>query len=138
MIRQTKSSLVLCGSNTMGCHSMVFSTLNITYSQVCGQLLSYQKGTPDAFEPYIANNQLRLNDSYVDGVSITYGTITRKHIWTFANGMSLKDLETKSSDFLCPCNNGSNVQPPLFAGNDYYCETGANTNGNFRSDFFSQ
>ena len=119
MIRQIKSGLVLCGSNTTGCHSMVFSTLNISCSQVCGRLLGYQKGTPDAFEPYIANNQLRLYDSYVDRVSITYGTITRKHIWTFANGMSLKDLETKSSDFLCPCNNDSNVQPPPFVGNNY-------------------
>ena len=50
----TLSGLTLCGRNgPAGCQSTVFSTLGQNYSQVCGQLRGYQRGTPDAFfQPY--------------------------------------------------------------------------------------
>ena len=125
------SGLTLCGRNTSeyvvtttqggGCQGTVFSTSGFNYSRVCGQLLGYQFGTPDAFLPYHADNNKTINDGYVDGVSITYGSAPRKHIWTNANGRDLQDSKS-----MCPCNNDSNLQVPPYVGTDYYCETGAN------------
>ena len=59
---------------------------------------------------------------YVDGVSITYGSNPRQHIWTYAGGWYLLVYS-----YGCPCDNGSSVSPPpSFVGNDYYCESGLN------------
>ena len=104
-----------------GCQSTVFSTLGLSYSQVCGQLRGYQRGTPNAFHPYYGNPSLTIDSEYVDGVSITYGSAPRKNIWTYANGLNLVYSGGIQSN--CPCNDG--VSPP-FVGSDYYCETGDN------------
>ena len=101
-----------------GCQSTVFSTLGLSYSQVCGQLRGYQRGTPNAFHPYYGNPSLTIDSVYVDGVSITYGSAPRKNIWTYANGLNLVYSGGIQSN--CPCNDG--VSPP-FVGSDYYCET---------------
>ena len=91
LTQTTLSGLTLCGRNgPAGCQSTVFSTLGLNYSQVCGQLRGYQRGTPDAFYPYYANPSRTIDSVYVDGVSITYGSPSRKHIWTYANGLNLR------------------------------------------------
>ena len=120
LTQRTISGLALCGANTtlVGCRSTVFSTLGLSYSQVCGQVRGYQFYAPaDAFR------SVSIDSAYVDGVSITYGTAPRKHIWTYANG---NNLDTGNHN--CPCNNGSSAIPPLYVGSDYYCETGNNNN----------
>ena len=89
--------------------------------QVCGQLRGYQHGTPDAFFP---NPSRTIDDLYVDGVSITYGSPSRKHIWTYANGVNLMFFGVPQ--FNCPCNDVNRHVPPPFVGSDYYCETGDN------------
>ena len=127
------SGLRLCGMSGSGCKGTVFSTLGLSYSHVCGQLRGYQHGTPDAFEQYNANNSLKLTDYYVEGFSITYGTAVVKHIWTYANGISLQYTNPK---YECPCNNGSTAQVPPYVGNDYYCETGYNELGHPSFSFF--
>ena len=127
------SELRLCGQNSSGCQETVFSTLGIGYSQVCGQLRGYQDGAPDAFLAYNENNNFTINEAYVDGVSITYGGPATKHIWTYANGLSLQRDEQPTT--LCPCTDGSTAQVPPYVGNDYYCETGYNNNG-FNHSFF--
>ena len=120
----TLSGLTLCGRNgPVGCQSTVFSTLGLNYSQVCGQLRGYQYGSPDALDPYLANTSLTIDSVYVDGVSITYGSAPRKHIWTYANGVNLVH---PTPQFNCPCNTGNAVVTPPFVGSDYYCETGDN------------
>ena len=121
LTQTTLSGLILCGRNGAGCKSTVFSTLGLNYSQVCGQLRGYQYGTPDAFRYYSSNPSLTINSAYVDGVSITYGSAPRKHIWTYANGVNLMHAHPQSN---CPCNNG--LVAPSFVGSDYYCETGDN------------
>ena len=63
-----------------------------------------------------------IDEVYVDGVSITYGSTLRKHIWTYASGL---DLGFHSTEFGCPCNNDNMQQVPPYVGSDYYCETGA-------------
>ena len=129
LTQTTLSGLTLCGRNGSGCQSTVFSTLGQNYSQVCGQLRGYQRGTPDAFHSYyssLMNTPKTINNGYVDGVSITYGSPSRKHIWTYANGVNLVHALSNNSN--CPCNDGSGLVPPPFVGSDYYCETGDNDN----------
>ena len=82
-----------------GCFGTTYSTLGLSYSQVCGQARGYHYGTPDAFYTYIHDDQT-INGDYVDGLSITYGsTSARKHIWTYAAGA----LQTTATDCDCPC-----------------------------------
>ena len=119
LTQKNMSGLTLCGQNATGCQATFFSALGLSYSRVCGQLQGYQFATPDAFAPYLDNNN--LNDIYVDGVSITYDTTSPKHIWTYAVGFSL-NLGVN----VCPCNSGSTAQVPPYVGSDYYCETGNN------------
>ena len=64
------------------------------YNKVCGQAVGYQKGSPDSFQP-----PDDINSYYVDGMSITYGS-PRKHIWTYAVGIS-DDYNYPS--YNCPC-----------------------------------
>ena len=123
LTQKTLSGLTLCGQNGSVCQSTVFSTLGLNYSQVCGQLRGYQRGTPDAFGPYLANPSLTIDSVYVDGVSITYGSASRKHIWTYAIGVNLVNPTPQHN---CPCNTNNSVVPPPFIGSDYYCETGDN------------
>ena len=126
------SNLTLCGQNgNSGCQSTTFSSLSISYSQVCGQLRGYQYGNTDAFAPYNWKNtfpDITNSQGYFEGASITYGTaMSRKHIWTYANGVSLRF--NADPTFLCPCNTGSTAVVPPYVGSDYYCETGNNGEG---------
>ena len=45
-----ESGVRACGRNSSvgGCNSVTFSTYGISYSQVCGRVLGYQYGSPDA------------------------------------------------------------------------------------------
>ena len=125
LTQATLSGLTLCGRNgPAGCQSTVFSTLGLNYSQVCGQLRGYQRGTPDAFRSYYLNPSLTIDSVYVDGVSITYGSAPRKHIWTYANGLNLVHATDLRNN--CPCSENNIRDLPPFVGSDYYCETGDN------------
>ena len=113
----------LCGINSdgRGCSSTIFDVHGIGYSQVCGKIIAYQDASTDAFT---GDNSLEGN--YVDGISLTYGSNPRKHIWTFA--AALDEVGT-ASVYNCPCTNihqaASATQPPSFVGNDYFCDTGS-------------
>ena len=65
-----------------------------------------------------------IDMSYVDGVSLTHGSSSRQHIWTFASAINEDELNTDSK---CPCTNTaiSNMVPPRpsFVGYDYFCDT---------------
>ena len=132
LTQRTFSGLTLCGRNSAGCQSTVFSALRLAYSQVCGQLRGYQFRAPDAFHYSLFNPSVSIDNVYVDGASITYGSAPRKHIWTYAAG---RNLLTGSSR--CPCNTGSVLHPPPFVGSDYYCETGDNDDTCCESILFS-
>ena len=77
---------------------MLFSDLsvNTTYSHVCGYARGYQYHTMDAFW----RSPIRtINDSYIDGLSITHGN-PRKPLWTLAVGNTeLSSLHTKLVNF---------------------------------------
>ena len=122
-----------CGrpANATGrtCYSVFFQSLS--YSQVCGRIVGYQVGQPQAF--FLKNIGLpqTINGPYVDGVSLTYGN-PRQHIWTFAVPIQ----ENFDRHFLCPCNDNSSVRVPSYVGNDYFCETGVPTGQTFQNSVF--
>ena len=100
-------------------YSVMFPTQGIPYSQVCGRIIGYQIGQPQAF---ILGENRTIDGRYVDGVSLTYGS-PRQHIWTFAN--ALDEVGAGNDDSRCTCTDSSRPNtPPSFVGNDYFCETG--------------
>lgn len=101
-----------------GCDSSVFTVNQIPYTEVCGRATGIQIGTVDGF---LDDNPMRSIDTvYIDGISLTYGSNPRSHIWSFA--ASLSEVFTT-----CPCSNGSVNAPPPFVGTNYFCEAGATT-----------
>ena len=60
-------------SQTSTCDSAIFP-VNGMYSRVCGQVLAYMRGDPDAFLNSIIGYK-SIDHSYVDGVSVTYGAV---------------------------------------------------------------
>ncbi|XP_065914398.1 uncharacterized protein [Dysidea avara] len=105
-------------SDDDGCYSAQFSTHQVPYSRVCGMVIGYQKGSTDAFQP--SSNS--IDDPYVDGVSITYGT-PRKHIWTYALGYN-----EAGGIYSCPCAVSGGPLPPSFVHENYYCESASYSN----------
>ena len=106
----------LCGRSSFGCASTFFSTYGLNYTKVCVKIRGYQFWSIDA--SLVQSNSIDSTYMYVDGISITYGSNPRQHIWTYAAGED--DFEAGSDD--CPCNTGSSVVVPDFVSNDYYCE----------------
>ena len=106
--------------STGGCSSINFITLGVEYSNVCGRVIGYQYGTPEAF-----TSSISVDFDYVDGVSLTHGD-PRQHIWTFA--VAQGELNTNPSSN-CPCTNTNQsaqaTPPPATVGNDYFCDTGS-------------
>ena len=106
-------------------YSLVFPVQGVQYSQVCGKIIGYQKGSVDAFLAYIHSGQTSIDSSYVDGISLTYGTSPRKHIWTF---VAVLHEYNSHPDNVCPCTNTRNSPPPAvpdFVEHDYFCDTGS-------------
>ena len=106
----------VCGlpTNSTGtCWSRKFHTKGISYTQICGGVLGYQKGTTDGIR-----NNTSIDSPYLDGVSITRGS-PRKHVWSYIAGLNSNVANS------CPCSTDSNVIAPNFVGNHYYCESGS-------------
>ena len=113
-----------CGRQSSGCQSVKFPSYSISYSQVCGRVTGYQKGSPDAVAQYSSNGN--IDGAYVDGVSLTRGS-PRQHIWTFIAALQENSFASNGVTE-CPCASNSPVRPPSFVGNDYFCESGNPTN----------
>ena len=99
--------------------SISLPTNGISYTQICGRVKGYQKGSTDAIAPNSQHNN--INSYYLDGVSITRGT-PREHVWSFISGV----FSTRVHNSNCPCNTNAfqanYVQS--FIGDNYYCESG--------------
>jgi len=120
-----------CGRSSSDHETVTFSSRGLNYSRVCGTVIGYQQGTPDAFsysDSHIAT--VNIDQNYVDGVSVTYTPrLNRVHIWTFAAGLA-NSIDYRGSRS-CPCSNTGNsyeTKIPAFVGNDYFCEAGNETN----------
>ena len=101
--------------------------VGVSYSKVCGRLIAYQVGTPDAYSPYFSDG--------FDGIMLTYGT-SEENIWNFI--AALRENYTYP-DRVCTCFNPEDhriLVPPPFIGNHYFCDTGAVVS--IHSTFYSQ
>ena len=117
-------------AGSRSCYSAMFPTQGIQYSQVCGRIIGYQSGEPQAF----TNSGGRIDEQYVDGVSLTYGS-PRQHIWTFVNALQEAQGFSESK---CPCTNTNEqgiINISSFIGNDYFCETGAPPDQSYNSSW---
>ena len=118
--KATQSNVSFCrvaSDNIWTCSSAKFSTNGISYQRVCGRARGYQKGATWAF--YGTYRNRKINEVYASGLSTTYSSNPRQHIWTFAS-----DYGGTKFHVNCPCNNGR-YPPASFVGNNYYCESGS-------------
>jgi hypothetical protein len=112
----------------------MFPTQGTQYSQVCGRIIGYQVGQPQAFVLENNNQPQTIDGPYVDGVSLTYGS-PRQHIWTFAN--ALDEAGALDGTSRCSCTDSSRPNTsPSFVGDDYFCETGVPPGQGFTNSFF--
>jgi len=107
----------LCLGYVAGCVSAHFYVKGVSYEHICGQAKGYQKGHTNAYQSRLQS----IDKAYVDGISITIGS-PRKHVWTYAVGLS--DDYNYGGHSNCPCATYPGPSPPAFVGNDYYCESG--------------
>ena len=114
----------------IGCHSTIFTTYNTSFYKICGQMRGYQKGNTNAFG-FVAGDSIDV--AYVDGVSITLGD-PRKHVWTYAIGVS--DSGAQPDHRYCPCAAIRGFDPPSFVSDHYYCESG-DTGGNNERAYYT-
>ena len=124
---QTRSSEPrrLCGRSSSGgsCESVTYSTFGMNYSHVCGRVIGYENGTPDAFHN---SGSQTIEGYYVDGISLTHGPPgSRQHIWTFVAGL-VENNPSRYPQWSCPCADRATALSlvPSFVGNDYFCESG--------------
>ena len=104
-----------------GCSQITYPTYGTQYQRVCGRITAYQKGTPDAFYNHYSHNS-SISSTYVDGVSITHGSL-KHHIWTFAAAND----ELRADQWRCPCSRcdrNFTGRVPSYIGNDYFCDSG--------------
>ena len=91
------------------------------YNKVCGRVIGYQIGSPDAFVyPSKVPKNLMIDQQYLDGISITHGIPDRTHIWSYVAGAN--ENGTGCSSYNCPCSNSDHA-PPSYVGDNYYCES---------------
>lgn len=111
-----------CGRHPGGayCASVYYPT-GMEYSEVCGRVIGHQFSGTDGFAAFSSGNG--IDDTYVDGVSITYGS-PRSHIWSFAASIGVSS-DVRENE--CPCNGGSTDVIPDFVGENYFCEAGRDT-----------
>ena len=112
----------VCGrrsTSSASCEGLNYTTGSEQYDQVCGRIVGYQSGTPDAFR----GPSRSIDSTYLDGVSVTHGS-PRQHIWSSAGG--LEEENSFSPLTMCPCvtdsTNGDLI--PSFVSQNYFCESG--------------
>ena len=118
----TSSGIRACGrpaTSSGSCPSTTYST-NRQYRKVCGRVIGYQVASTDAFDTHHHQSDNSIDGFYVDGVSISHGS-PRNHIWSYAAGVN-ENLANVA--FVCPCSSQDAARPPMFVGDNYYCESG--------------
>ena len=106
---------------SQGCTSMMLPTLSVNYRTVCGKIIGYQFGYPNAVRTR------SIESSFLDGITLSYGQ-PRQHIWSFP--VAIDEVRTPDTMAYCLC---INIEPgfvvydvtPQFLSQDYFCDTGA-------------
>ena len=118
------------------CGSAFFPVTGGPYRQVCGHIRAYQWDSLSAFT--LASPRKTPDDPYF-GVAVMHGQRPRQHIWTFAAGTP-ENATNQGSSTICPCDLGGGryYHPPLFVGEDYFCESGYVNPGYYDQDAIRQ
>ena len=133
--KATQSGVSFCriaDNNFWTYSSASFSTNGMSYQRVCGRARGYQKGR-NTMAFYGSIYGRTIDQDYVSGLSITYGSNPRQHVWTFAIGRG----ERYNSKWNCPCSVNGGYSPPSYVGNNYYCESGSVYRANYATYFFN-
>ena len=134
--KATQSDVSFCrvaSDDRYTCSSAIFSTNGISYQRVCGRARGYQKGDTGAFYGSRSYYSRTIDEDYVSGLSITYSSNSRQHIWTFASGRG----ERNSNQLNCPCSVNGGYSSPSFVGNNYYCESASWYRSDYDTYFFN-
>ena len=94
------------------------------YTEVYGRVNAYQFGRTGGINPF-GHVGDKINDTYVDGVSITRGP-HREHVWTFITSYNgIRDL-FEDNRRSCPCSVNDTIYPmlPNFLDDHWFCESG--------------
>ena len=130
--REYNTSIVrACGrtySTEGSCSSVTYGAENTVYSRVCGQVVSYQVASPDAFN-------VNSNNIDMDGINVTQLGVQHYHIWSFVGGVS--ENSSLHSNSNCPCSFTSGQGSPSYIGSSYYCESGNPTDRYEHNQIFS-
>ena len=114
----------LCKRNPTGvrCSSITYSTNGNSYSQVCGTIHGSYFGDPDGFDSHNEDTSMRssstntpLNGNYVDGISLTHGSINKHHIWTLT---AIVNFANNPDDICSVCTRNK----PSYVAMDYSCD----------------
>ena len=125
------SGVRACGrpvSHGESCAAVSYS-ISHQYSGVCGRVTGYQVASPDGFR----NAGDSIDQSYMDGISITHGH-SRVHIWSYVAGVTQSSSQHTHNN--CPCSSLAGNGHQSFVGNNYYCESG-NPNDDWESHLYS-
>ena len=110
----------LCKRNPTGarCSSITYSTNGNSYSQVCGTIHGSYFGDPDGFDSHSSirsrSGNTPVNGNYVDGISLTHGSMNEHHIWTLSAIVNFANPTLICS--VCASNK------PNYVGMDYSCD----------------
>ena len=108
----------LCRRNPTGarCSSITYSTNENSYSQVCGTIHGSYFGDPDGFGLHgLRSANTPLKGNYVDGISLTHGSMNEHHIWTFS---AIVNYDSNPTDICSVC---ARIKPN-YVGLDYSCD----------------
>lgn len=111
-----------------GCDSIIYPSMGQSYSRVCGRVIGYQHSDTTAFSLLIDGITSTIDEHYLDGVSITHGSVgSRQHIWSFTSAFG-DAFVVQQPQSACSCSSG-NPWPysTSFVGDDYFCDTGSHT-----------
>ena len=136
--KATQSGVSFCrvaSDDIWTCSSASFSTNGISYQRVCGRARGYQKGDTAAFYGSHPIYNRTIERDYVSGLSITYNSNPRQHIWTFASGRG--ERNNVGDQLNCPCSVYGGYSPPSFVGNNYYCESASWYSANRDTYYFN-
>jgi hypothetical protein len=103
-----------CVRVTDAAESSVLVTPPFSFREMRGTVRALGFGVAEAFRD---DGGKTIDDTYVDGMSITVGT-PRNHVFTFALGKT--DSFNGDSTGVCPCDGGT--PSPSFVGASYLCE----------------
>ena len=113
------------GESTPGCSEVIYINRGPPYAHICGKINAIQSGSPDGFQSFSEHSPPpTIEENYVDGVSLTYGTNPRKHIWTFSATGTGRTMQRCDS---------CNIDRPSFVETSHYSCTSnerCNTNTN--------